>query len=80
MAEQCFAFPPPAESGFVTIGTNAGGDYFLLSLDSGEVFYWDHELHDELIDRDEVVWLAPSLPALVEGLSSTPACEPEAVD
>jgi hypothetical protein len=72
MAAQCFAFPPPAETGFLTIGTNAGGDYFLLSLATGAVYYWDHELHDVEVDPNEVVCLAPSLLALVARLSSAP--------
>lgn len=76
VAGQYFAFPPPSETGFLTIGTNAGGDYFLLSLETGAVYYWDHELHDLEIDPTEVVRLAPSLLALVARLSDAPNVNP----
>lgn len=80
MAEQRFPFPPPKQSGYVTAGTNGGGDCYLISLDTGGVSYWDHELHNVVIDSDEVTWLAPSLGALVEALVYPPGELPEQID
>lgn len=80
MAKQLFPFPPPSESGLLPVATNAGGDYYLIALDSGEVFYWDHEHDDVVIDRNNLLWLAPSFPALMESLVYPPGEGPTEVD
>ena len=80
MAEQYFPFPPPRKSGLLPVATNGGGDYFLIKLTTGEVFYWDHEVDDVVIKAEDLQWLAPSLGALVDGLVYPPGEGPEEVD
>lgn len=72
MAGQVFAFPPPRESGFVTVATDSGGNYFLIELSTGEVFFHDHEELDVVFVRDDLRWLAPSLGSLVDALEPMP--------
>jgi hypothetical protein len=80
MAEQFFPFPPARESGLLPVATTGGGNYFLIELKTGKVFYWDHEIDDVDIGTEDLLWLAPSLGALVEGLVHPPGERPERVD
>ncbi len=80
MASQLFAFPPPRETGFLAIGNSGGGDYFLLELRTGEVFYWDHEENDVVPERSEMLWLGQSLGSIVDGLTYPPGEGPEERD
>jgi hypothetical protein len=68
MAEQYFAFPPPRECGLLPVATTGGGDYFLIALTTGDVFYWDHEVDDVVVKSEDLLWLAPSLGALPQVL------------
>lgn len=79
MFEQCFAFDA-VESGFVVAGTNGGGDYFLVDIASGGVYYWDHEVDDIPLDRDALRFLASSPPELVKALRYAPGDGPEEPD
>ena len=76
MAQQLFGFPDPNHCGLLTIGTNGGGNYFLLSLRSGEVYYWNHEEDDDDLNSSHLLWLAPSFTAFVQALVPQSA-EPE---
>lgn len=80
MAAQILPFPPPHESGFVTVAANGGGDYFLVELTSGEVFYWDHEKDDDFPRADDLLWLAADFPCLISSLVYGPGEEPEEID
>ncbi len=80
MMEQRFPFPPPKESGFLTIGTNGGGDYFLIDIEKGEVFYWDHERNEVDLDRRELMRLAGSIERLVDFLTYAPGEAPDSAD
>ena len=80
MAEQHFPFPSPRECGLLPVATTGGGDYFLIELTTGEVFYWDHEVDDVVVKSEDLLWLAPSLDALVDGLVYPPGEGPREVD
>lgn len=80
MVEQRFPFPPPKESGFLTIGTSGGGDYFLIEIETGEVFYWDHERNDVDLDRRELVRLSGSIEQLVGLLAYAPGEASDSAD
>lgn len=72
MVDQSFAFPPPRETGFLPIGTNAGGDYLLMHLQSGSIYYWDHEVdHLEPVAAD-LRLVAGNLGELVDSLVFPP--------
>lgn len=77
MAEQLFPFPPPRESGFLAVATNGGGNYFLVELTNGAVFYWDHEKDDTFVQAADLLWLAPDFQRLVSSLVYAPGEEPE---
>lgn len=80
MATQLFAFPPPRETGFLTIASNDGGDYFLLDLRTGEVLYWDHEEDDVIPQRSEMLWLGSSFGEIIDALAYPPGEGPEEPD
>jgi hypothetical protein len=80
MATQLFAFPPPRETGFLTIASDDGGDYFLLELRTGEVFYWDHEENDVIPQRSEMLRLGPNFGGVVDALTYPPGEGPEELD
>jgi len=80
MREQRFPFPPPAKSGFLPIGASGGGDYYLIDIKSGEVFYWDHEQNDLDLRRGELSWLAASVGSLLDALVYPPGEAPEEQD
>lgn len=80
MWDQSFPFPPPAECGLLPVATSGGGDYFVVKLDSGDVYYWDHERDDARATAEDLAWLASSLPALVGSLVFPPGHGPQEVD
>ena len=72
MAGQIFPFPPPRESGFVTVANSGGGDYFLLELSSGHVYYWDHEVDDTHFMAADLLWLGNDFSDFVDALHPWP--------
>ena len=77
MNDQTFAFPSPTESGFLVIGTDGGGDYLLLELESGAVFYWDHESDSLFPNGTEMLKVADSIGGLVRALDFPVGESPE---
>ena len=80
MAEQLFPFPPPRESGFLPVATNGGGNYFLVELTKGDIFYWDHERDDTVLQAADLLWLAADFQRLVSSLVYAPGERPEEID
>lgn len=80
MAEQLFPFPPPRESGLLPVATDGGGNYFLVELTNGEVFFWDHGKDDTVVQAADLLWLAPDFQQLVSGLVYAPGEGPEEID
>jgi hypothetical protein len=72
MAGQIFPFPPPIKSGFLTVANSGGGDYFLLELASGHVYYWDHEVDDVQFTAADLLWLANDFGDFVDALHPWP--------
>ncbi len=80
MADQLFGFGRPAETGFLVVAGNGGGDEFLLELGTGAVFYWDHERDDYHFKLEELLWLAPNFERLIVGLVHGPEDGPREPD
>lgn len=81
MAEQLFPFPDPSQSGFIVGGASGGGDYFLVELRTGAVFYWDQYAADSsLTSEDDLIKLALSFNELMAGLEYPPGDEPAVAD
>lgn len=73
METQSFGFPSPRECGFLTIGTNGGGNHFMLELTTGHIYYWDQDQNDpDNIDAESLLWLAPSVDELLSELRNPP--------
>jgi hypothetical protein len=72
MFDQVFPFPRPRQSGYLTVGGNGGGDYFLLRLTNGHVYYWDHEEAAATLRLDDLTWLASSIGSLFGNLIEDP--------
>jgi len=79
MAAQQFVFPPPSQCGFVTIGTNAGGNYFLLHVATGEVYYWNHEQDDLPPVRNELLRVGSSIDDVIGQLTYWPGEGPATI-
>src|SRR6185369_1167128 len=59
------------------IGANTGGDYYLLHLQTGAIYYWDGTTNPESPDPS---WIAESIGDLVSRLRYLPGEGPELVD
>ncbi|MEO1172687.1 MAG: SMI1/KNR4 family protein [Myxococcota bacterium] len=53
---------------FIPVGESGGGDYFLMSLATGAVVFWDHEEEGYNCDYRRLPTLATSIGELVESL------------
>lgn len=59
-------------AGFLPIAASGSGDYFLVQLATGAVYYLDHEGGDEVFDPRDLAYLEPDLDSALERLGGDP--------
>ncbi len=61
-------FVDALEAGYLPVGLDGGGNIFLLGLEAGAIYFWDHERDPSRLRECSPLKIAESLPALVARL------------
>lgn len=68
-------FPYCISIGYMPIAHNAGGDYVLLSIKTGAIYFWDHEktsyTADGRFDAKDLIYLEDDVDTFIKRINKT---------